>query len=447
MQKPIGNALVPGTNHPRRGRRAVVAWAMYDWANSVFSVTVISAFFPLFLKQYWNAGEAATSSTFQLGLANAAGGIVVAALSPMLGAIADQGGTRKRFLAFFTVLAVVMTAGLQFVARGDWPFAIALYAVAGVGFSGATAFYDALIVDVASVRRLDQVSALGFALGYLGGGLLFALNVAMTLWPDRFALESATQAVRVSFGMVALWWALFSVPLFLFVRESPARSRDSGWTVARAGLHQLRETVREARRWRAVMVFLLASWLYLDGVGTIARMAVDYGLAVGLGERDLIVALMITQFVGFPAAIAFGHLGARFGARRMILVGLAAYVFAAVWSYFMQSAWEFYVLAIIVGLVQGGVQLLSRSFFARIIPAGRSAEFFGFYNMVGRVGTVVGPLLVGFTAILTGSSRASILVVVLLFAGGAVMLLFVDEERAIRAARESHAAPVAGSGG
>jgi UMF1 family MFS transporter len=195
------------------------------------------------------------------------------------------------------------------------------------------------------------------------------------------------------------------------------------------------------------MVFLLASWLYLDGVGTIARMAVDYGLAVGLGERDLIVALMITQFVGFPAAIAFGHLGARFGARRMILVGLAAYVFAAVWSYFMQSAWEFYVLAIIVGLVQGGVQLLSRSFFARIIPAGRSAEFFGFYNMVGRVGTVVGPLLVGFTAILTGSSRASILVVVLLFAGGAVMLLFVDEERAIRAARESHAAPVAGSGG
>src|SRR5882672_4513511 len=436
----MGNSVTAMTGDRRADRRAVVAWAMYDWANSVFSVTVISAFFPLFLKQYWSSGVDPTVSTFQLGLANAAGGIVVAILSPMLGAIADQGGTRRRFLALFTALAIVMTAGLQFVARGDWPLAIALYAVAGIGFSGATAFYDALIVDVASPRRLDQVSALGFALGYLGGGLLFAVNVAMTLWPDRFGLESAAHAVRVSFGMVALWWALFSLPLFFFVRESAARSRDSGWTVARAGLRQLVQTLREARKWRAVTVFLLASWLYLDGVGTIARMAVDYGLALGFDERQLIVALLITQFVGFPAALAFGRLGAHFGARRMILIGLGAYVVAAVWGYFMRSAWEFYVLAIIVGLVQGGVQLLSRSFFARIIPAGRSAEFFGFYNMVGRVATVVGPLLVGLTAITTGNSRASILVIVVLFVAGGLLLLFVDEEGAIRVARDSRAA-------
>lgn len=427
-------------NRPQRVREIatgpVVAWALYDWANSVFSVTVISAFFPLFLKQYWSSGVDPTTSTFQLGLANAAGGMVVALLSPMLGAIADQGGTRKRFLAFFTVLAIVMTAGLQFVARGDWPLAIALYVVAGAGFSGATAFYDALIVDVAHGRRLHRVSALGFALGYLGGGVLFAVNVAMTLWPQAFGLADASEAVRLSFGMVAVWWALFSLPLFLFVRESPARSMESGWKVARAGLRQLRTTLREARKWRAVMVFLLASWLYLDGVGTIARMAVDYGLAIGLGQRDLILALLITQFIGFPAALVFGRLGTRFGARRMILVGLAAYVVATVWAYFMRSAWEFYVLAGIVGLVQGGVQLLSRSFFARIIPAGHSAEFFGFYNMVGRVATVVGPLLVGLAAITTGSSRASMLVVIVLFVGGGLMLLLVDEERAMRVAHE-----------
>ena len=241
----------------------------------------------------------------------------------------------------------------------------------------------------------------------------------------------------MSFGMVAAWWALFSLPLFFFVRESPARSPDSGWTVARAGFRQLRDTLREARKWRAVMLFLVASWLYLDGVGTIARMAVDYGLAIGLGERDLIIALLMTQFIGFPAALVFGRLGARFGARRMILVGLGAYVVATVWSYFMRSAWEFYVLAAIVGLVQGGVQLLSRSFFAQIIPAGHSAEFFGFYNMVGRVATVVGPLLVGLAAITTGSSRVSILVVVVLFVAGGVLLLFVDEEEAIRVARAS----------
>lgn len=414
---------------------------MYDWANSVFSVTVISAFFPLFLKQYWSAGVDATTSTFQLGVANAAGGIVVALLSPMLGAISDQGGTRKRFLALFTALAIAMTAGLPFVARGDWLIAILLYALAGVGFSGATAFYDALIVDVAPKQRLHQVSALGFALGYLGGGVLFAVNVAMTLWPAKFGLASAAEAVRWSFVMVAVWWALFSIPLFLFVREAPAQSAGAGWSVAQAGLRQLAVTLREARQWRDVIVFLVASWLYLDGVGTIARMAVDYGLALGLGERDLILALLITQFIGFPAAIAFGRLGARFGARPMILLGLSAYVLAAVWSYFMRFAWEFYVLAGLVGLVQGGVQLLSRSFFARIIPPAQSAEFFGFYNMVGRVATVVGPLLVGFTALATGSSRASILVIVVLFVAGGVLLLFIDEARALRVVRSAQAEP------
>ncbi|MGE5737327.1 MAG: MFS transporter [Betaproteobacteria bacterium] len=428
-------ALKPSASRP------VLAWAMYDWANSVFSVTVISAFFPLFLKQYWSAGVDATTSTFQLGVANAAGGVVVALLSPMLGAISDQGGTRKRFLALFTALAIAMTAGLPFVARGDWLIAIVLYAMAGVGFSGATAFYDALIVDVAPKQRLHQVSALGFALGYLGGGVLFAVNVAMTLWPAKFGLASAAEAVRWSFVMVAVWWALFSIPLFLFVREAPAQSAGAGWSVAQAGLSQLAATLREARQWRDVIVFLVASWLYLDGVGTIARMAVDYGLALGLGERDLILALLITQFIGFPAAIAFGRLGARFGARPMILLGLSAYVLAAVWSYFMRFAWEFYVLAGLVGLVQGGVQLLSRSFFARIIPPAQSAEFFGFYNMVGRVATVVGPLLVGFTALATGSSRASILVIVVLFVAGGVLLLFIDEARALRVVQSSHAEP------
>jgi UMF1 family MFS transporter len=263
----------------------------------------------------------------------------------------------------------------------------------------------------------------------------------MTLWPVRFGLADAAEAVRLSFGMVGLWWALFSLPLFLFVRESPAQAPGSGFfAVARSGLRQLRQTLREARKWRPVLVFLLASWLYLDGVSTIARMALDYGLAIGLGQRDLILALLITQFIGFPSALAFGRLGVRFGARRMILVGLGAYAFATVWSYFMRSSWEFYVLAGIVGLVQGGVQLLSRSFFAQIIPAGQSAEFFGFYNMVGRVATVVGPLLVGLAAITTGSSRASILVVLVLFAGGGAVLLFVDEKRAMATAKTSRPA-------
>jgi UMF1 family MFS transporter len=432
--RPPGRDPIPLSPSARKAsRRAVYAWSMYDWANSVFSVGVISAFFPLFLKQYWSAGNDATLSTFQLGVANAAGGLVVAVLSPMLGAIADRGGTRKAFLGVFTAIGVGTTAALAFVARGEWQWAITLYAIAGIGFSGATAFYDALIVDVAEPRRMHQVSALGFALGYLGGGLLFAVNVAMTLWPEHFGLHDAAEAVRLSFVMVAAWWTLFSLPLFFFVHEAPARSSGSALTLALDGMRQLRATLRETRKWRYVVVFLIATWLYLDGVSTIARMAVDYGLAIGLSERDLIGALLITQFVGFPAALAFGRLGAIFGAKPMILVGLVVYVAAAIWSYFMRAAWEFYVLAVIVGLVQGGVQLLSRSLFARIIPAERSAEFFGFYNMVGRVGTVLGPLLVGVTAVLSGSSRASILVVVVLFVGGGLLLLLVDEKRAMQA--------------
>jgi UMF1 family MFS transporter len=411
-------------------RRKVLSWALYDWANSAFAITVMSAFFPLFLKQYWAAGADTVTTTFRLGLANSIAGIAIALLSPVLGAVADQGGTRKRFLIAFTAVAIATTGALQFVARGDWPLAIALYALATIGFSGGNAFYDALLVHVAGERELDRVSCLGFALGYLGGGLLFALNVAMVLWPERFGLADAAEAVRLSFGLVALWWAVFSVPLLLFVNERAPASGLAGWTAAAAGLRRLAATLREIRGLRAALVFLIAYLLYIDGVGTLARMALDYGMALGFRETDLIVALLITQFIGFPASIAFGHLGARLGAKAGIYVGLGAYVAATLWAYRMESVSEFYALAVIVGLVQGGVQALSRSLFARIMPAERSGEFFGFYNMLGKFAVILGPLLVGVTALASGSSRASVLVVVALFVAGGVVLHFVDRPMA-----------------
>jgi UMF1 family MFS transporter len=413
-------------------RRGILAWALYDWANSAFAITVMSAFFPLFLKQYWAAGADAITTTFRLGLANSVAGIAVALLSPVLGAIADQGGTRKRHLIHFTAMAILTTGALQWVARGDWPLAIALYALATIGFSVSNAFYDALLVDVARERELDRVSCLGFSLGYLGGGLLFALNVAMTLWPERFGLAGTADAVRVSFGMVALWWAVFSVPLLLFVKERAPALPLAGWKAAAAALGQLAATLRELGRLRTVLVFLIAYLLYIDGVGTLARMALDYGMALGFRESDLIVALLITQFIGFPASIAFGHLGGRLGAKVGIYVGLGAYVAATLWAYRMGSVWEFYALAAIVGLVQGGVQALSRSLFARVMPTGRAGEFFGFYNMLGKFAVILGPLLVGVTALATGSSRASVLVLVALFIGGGILLYFVDEREGAR---------------
>ena len=418
-------------------RREIISWSLYDWANSAFAITVMSAFFPLFLKQYWSAGADATITTFRLGLANSIGGIVIALLSPVLGAIADQGGTRKRYLILFSAMAIVMTGALQFVGRGEWTLAIALYVFAVIGFSGSNSFYDALLVSVASEPRLDKVSSLGFALGYLGGGLLFAVNVAMTLWPARFGLADASEAVRLSFGTVAAWWAVFSVPLLVFVKEPGAAGHLSGRAAAWAGLRQLAATLREIRRLRIVLIFLLAYLLYIDGVGTLARMALDYGMALGFDEKKLIVALLITQFVGLPASIAFGHLGARFGAKAGIHIGIGVYIAATLWGYAMKQVWEFYALAVVIGLVQGGVQSLSRSLFARIMPVARAGEFFGFYNMLGKFSVVIGPLLVGLAALATGSSRAAILVVVALFLAGGILLHFVDEREGFRLAQQT----------
>ena len=439
MKAVAGESVVAtalGTADGARDRRAIWSWALYDWANSAFVVTVMVAFFPLLLKRYWSAGTEPTVSTFQLGLANAIGGILVALLTPYLGAIADQGRAKKRYLALFAALAIVMTAALALVAQGAWPLAVILYALAAVGFSASASFYDALLIDVAAPNRYDQVSGLGYAMGYLGGGLLFGVNVAMTLWPGHFGFADVPAAVRASFVTVAIWWAVFTLPLLAFVHEPPGHGVASTFAAMAAGLRRIRTTLREVRTFRVVVVFLVAYWLYLDGVGTIARMAVDYGMAIGLDERHLILALLITQFVGFPAAIAFGHLGARIGAKKGIYLAIAGYVVATLWSYAMQAVWEFYALAILIGLVQGGVQLLSRSFFARIIPTSRSAEFFGFFNLSGRFATILGPMLVGSTALATGSSRASVLVIALLLVAGALVLIRVDEREGKRVARE-----------
>ncbi|HXF17412.1 MAG TPA: MFS transporter, partial [Burkholderiales bacterium] len=287
--------------------------------------------------------------------------------------------------------------------------------------------YDALIVSVAQGKHLHYVSALGFGLGYLGGGLLFALNVAMTLWPERFGLADSTQAVRVSFVMVAAWWVVFSVPLLVFVREPAGPSTHGVCRVVREGLRQFAATFRHVRNLREVWLFLLAYWLYIDGVYTIARMALDYGMALGFDPKSLIVALLITQFVGFPAALAFGYAGERFGAKPAIFVSIGTYAGVTVCSYAMTEVWEFYALATVIGLVQGAVQSLSRSLYAQIIPTAQAGEFFGFYNMAGKFATVLGPLLMGITASLTGSSRVAILTILILFVVGAALLCLVRE--------------------
>ncbi|GAB6044293.1 MFS transporter [Endothiovibrio diazotrophicus] len=409
--------------------RQALSWAFYDWANSAFATTVMAGFFPLFFKEFWSAGVAVTESTWRLGMANSAAGLAVALSAPLLGAIADRGGAKKRLLAFFLLTGTLPTLGLYFVGEGEWLAAAALYAVGVFGFSSANTFYDSLLVAVARKEERDRVSALGYSLGYLGGGLLFAVNVAMALQPALFGLADGGEAVRLSFVMVAGWWLLFALPLLRFVEEPRPAAGSGGAAAVAAGLRQFAETFHQLRRLKPVWLFLLAYWLYIDGVDTVIRMAVDFGLSLGFASSDLITALLITQFVGFPAALAYGRLGERIGTRPAIIAGIGVYVGVTLWAARMEAAWEFYTLAVIIGLAQGGVQALSRSLYSRLIPPHQAAEFFGFYNMLGKFAVVLGPLLMGAVAAATGDARSSIYAVTGLLVLGAVLLTRVEMGR------------------
>ncbi|HEB58775.1 MAG TPA: MFS transporter [Gammaproteobacteria bacterium] len=414
----------------------VVAWALYDWGNSAFATVVMAGFFPLFYKEFWAANVEAGTSTFQLGVANSFASAVVVILAPILGAIADSANSKKRFLVVFALLGVSMTAALYFVAWGQWFMALLMFVLATIGFSAANIFYDSLIVNVAPRNRLDLVSAYGFALGYLGGGVLFALCVAMKVWPQFFGFHSGQDAVQFGFLLTAIWWLVFSLPLLIRVPE-PGHADGVGLRHAVGkGFSQLKNTFARIRHLRVVFLFLLAYWLYIDGVDTIVRMAIDYGMALKFDSTQLVTALLITQFVGFPAAIAFGFLGQRIGAKQGILIGIAVYVLVTLWAAFMENVSEFYILAVTIGLVQGGVQSLSRSFYARIIPASKSAEYFGFYNMLGKFAAILGPLMMGVVSFFTGSPRLSLLSILILFIGGALLLLRVDVAEGERMAQE-----------
>ena len=424
-------------------RKAMYGWAIYDWANSAFATTVMAGFFPLFFKQFWSAGVDVNLSTARLGLANAVAGLLVALLAPVLGAAADQGSARKKFLIAFAYLGVLMAAALSMIGKGRWEWAVAVYALGTIGFSGANVFYDALLPQVSGEKELEKVSSLGYALGYLGGGLLFLLNVLMTQYPERFGLPDAAVAVRFSFLSVALWWGGFTVFTICWVPETHAPRGRSGRGMVSGGFSQLAETFREIKGLKTAWLFLLAYWCYIDGVDTIVRMAVDYGLSLGFGSGDLISALLIVQFVGFPAAIAFGKLGAQWGERRAIFLAIGMYIFITLWGVFMTQRGDFYILAVLVGLVQGGIQALSRSYYAHLIPPNRSAEFFGFYNMLGKFAAILGPAMMGAVGLIARgvlmppaptpeqmmavsrlAARWSIGSVMLLFIAGATLFYF-----------------------
>ena len=399
----------------------MLAWALYDWANSAFALAVLTAFVPVMLAGFWNDGAPSAVTTFRLGIANGFASLLVVLLAPLLGAMTDQVRRRKPWLALFTVLGIVATGLLAGVGAGHWQMALLLFALASVGFFAANSLYDAMLIDVAEPAAFDRVSAFGYGLGYLGGALLFTLSVVLLANPASFGLASQTAAIQLTFVLVGIWWAGFSLPLLWWVKERETGTPVTGGAF-RAGLRQLRATLRALRGDRNLLCFLLAYWLYIDGVYTIIKMAVDYGLSQGLSATDVTGAILLTNFIGFPAAIGFGALGQRVGARQAIYLALGVYIVATLLAVFLTTALEFYALAATIGLVQGGVQSLSRSLYARLIPPEKSGEYFGFYNMLGKFSSILGPVLAGTAALVSGSQRVGILSILVLFIAGLWLL-------------------------
>jgi UMF1 family MFS transporter len=421
------------------------AWAMYDWAASAMQTTIMVAVFPIYFVKVAGAGLAEGGATQRLATVNTLALVIIALLSPILGAISDYRGTKKRFIAGFMALGVAAILGMFFIHRGDIGLASALFTLSLVAVAGSFVFYEALLPHIARPGEIDRLSSAGYALGYVGGGILLALNLAWIQRPDWFGLPSgpglseaqATLPVRLAFISVAVWWMVFSLPLFRRVPEPPPRLEPDehlGENPVKMAFVRLAETFRALRSYRQAFLLLLAFLIYNDGIQTIIKMATAYGTEIGIGQSALIGAILLVQFVGIPCSFLFGMLAGRIGAKRALFLGLLVYTGISVLGYFMTTATHFYLLAGLVGTVQGGTQALSRSLFARMIPQHKSGEFFGFFSVFEKFAGIFGPLIFAGTIAATGSSRNAILSVIGFFVVGGALLYFVDVEEGQRAA-------------
>ncbi|MHB0874841.1 MAG: MFS transporter [Anaerolineae bacterium] len=422
-------------------RKVINSWAMYDWANSAFATTIMAALFPPFYRSLViGAGHGEADATAYWAYTTSIGLFLIAFLAPVLGAISDHTGGKKKFLAAFALLGIVGTGLFAFLGDDTYLLGSILFMVGDVGFAGANIFYESLLPHVARKKDIDQVSTRGYALGYLGGGILLVLNVLWYMKPSLFFMPGAGFALRASFFSVAVWWAVFSIPLLRNVPEPPiVRGRREGGNVVAAGFHRLGQTFGELRRYKHLLLFLVAFWIYDDGIGTIIKMATAYGDEIGIGLTDMTIALIITQFVGIPCSFGFGWLAKRIGSKRGIIVGLGIYTAISIAGYFMRTALHFYLLAFAVGLVQGGTQALSRSLFGTMVPKGRSAEFFGFFSTSTKAAGVAGPLLFGIVSQVAGNSRLSIVSLIVFFVVGGLILTRVNVSEGVRAAQEEDA--------
>ena len=404
--------------------RRVIGWALYDWANSAFALSVLAVLFPLVLGNFWSIGDNGAAVTARLGWITFAASAIVCITAPLFGTIADAGGYRKRFLFVLAAIGAIMTAALGLIGEGEWPLALGVYLVASFGYYSSTVFYDSLLIDVCEPRYFSFVSSLGFSFGYLGGAVLLALHVWMLSNPATFGFDDVSEVFSFAFVSVGAWWIVFLMPLLYFVPERHSPNEVRGGAI-RAAYAELRATMLKVGQYRNVVIFLAGYWLYIGGVFTVIFMAVNYGQRLGFDDKDLVMALLITNFVGFPATLLYGFVAHRFGPKSGIYFALLVYICMSAWAIFMKDVEQFYIMAIVIGMVQGGVQGLSRSLYASLIPPEQPGEFFGFYNMVTKLAHVLGPAMVATAAMLSDDPKWVLLTLMPLFLAGGFLLTIV----------------------
>jgi len=407
------------------------SWVLYDWANSAYSILITTAIFPLYFKAAAKeAGLAASTSTAYWGYANSFATLLISLCAPILGSIADFKGLKKRLFTFFFTLGIVFTLLLAVVPSNQWLFLLICYMVTVIGFGGTNIFYDAFLVDVTTEDRMNQVSSRGFAMGYIGSTIPFIISIALIILSQQNIIPlSVTVASQAAFAITALWWGLFTIPMLKNVQQvyykEPVPNPISN------GFKQLFDTFKKIKLYRPLFLFLIAYFFYIDGVNTIITMSTAYGSDLGITSTNLLIILFATQVVAAPFAILYGKLADKFKGKTMLLVGIFVYIVICTYAYFLKTTLDFWILAMLVASSQGGIQALSRSYFAKLVPKENANEFFGFYSIFYKFAAILGPFLVGFTAQITGNTNSGVFSLILLFIIGGTILLRVPESTTI----------------
>ncbi len=431
-------------------KKSILAWSFYDWGNSAFATTAMGVFLPILFREL-TAGQLTDNDiTFWYGIGTGLVSLIVAIMAPFLGAAADRMGGKKKFLFLFALLGIVMTGSVALIQAGMWIAGLVIFALAGMGFEGANVFYDSLLPSVASENKRHYVSSLGFSLGYLGGGILLLVNLIIYAAPQLFGLpfaKESLQGLQLNLLSVAIWWAVFSIPIAFLVKEPPVENKVPFGKAIGAGWQQIKTTFRDVRKLKYVALFLVAYWLYIDGVGTIIKMAVLYGGNVGVNQTIMGLTFLIVQLVAFPMTMLYHLFAKRIGVKRAILIAIIGYSVITIFGFFMTGSTMFIVLGVMVGCFQGGIQALSRSAYSQLIPIDKSAEFYGFFDMIGKFASIIGPVLMGVVPVLvepilppalqSEAFRFGILAIIILFIIGGLLLTRVDFEAGARIAKES----------